>query len=242
MNVYKNRSSDPELMDDLQIAGANLTRSLDELRVVNRWLGGYSALMSVLRPYLRRQNAPVRILDIGAGSGDMAECVVKWAVRQDPPIDVSFVVTDANAATVEYARHSLAQRLGPADAARVTAHVADATCLPYQDGEFDIVTASLFLHHLPDDLIIHVLKSINRISRVGIIVSDLHRHPCAYYGFQAAAVALNASEMLRHDGAVSVLRGFTRSELTNLAHRAGIITNGPRWRWAFRWLLSTVPL
>ncbi|HEY3332501.1 MAG TPA: methyltransferase domain-containing protein [Capsulimonadaceae bacterium] len=235
------RSTSPEWMDDFSITDDRLIKALDELRLVNRLLGGYSSTLSVLIPALRAANGPVRILDVGAGVGDLAEVIALWAVSQPSPVDVQIVATDANPATVEYARQSLARRLPTNAAALVNAEVADATNLPYGDNEFDVVMASMFLHHFDDITAATVLASMNRVARRGIIVSDLQRHPVAYHGFRALATLTGACDMVRHDGPISVLRGFTRQELTHIAHRAGIATTGPQWRWAFRWLLSTVP-
>ncbi len=229
-------------MDDFSIDDERLTRSLDQLRVVNSWLGGYAAVMSVLEPYLLSRPGPTRILDIGAGVGDFAEVLAEWAVSQVPPVNVEIVATDANPATVAHAQQSLVKRLSPAAARLVRVEVADALNLPYETCEFDIVMASMFLHHFDNDAATQILSSINRVAKVGIIVNDLHRHPVAYYAFTLAATVLRATPMIVHDGGVSVQRGFTRRELTELAHRAGIVTPGPKWRWAFRWLLSTVPV
>jgi len=41
--------------------------------------------------------------------------------------------------------------------------------------------------------------------------------------------------MIREDGALSVLRSFTRQELVNLLHQAGIKNYKIKWMWAFRW-------
>jgi ubiquinone/menaquinone biosynthesis C-methylase UbiE len=228
-------------MDDFSIGDESLTRSLDQLRVVNRWLGGYASLFSVLKPYLLRRAGPTRLLDIGCGVGDFAELLATWAVRQNPAIDLQIVAVDANPATVAHANASLQSRLSPEAAALVRVELADALQLPYGDGAFDVATASMFLHHFADDMAVPILASMARVAKDGVIVNDLHRHPVAYHGFRAAATILGATPMVRHDGAVSVLRGFTRKDLTRLAHRAGLVTTGPRWRWAFRWVLSTLP-
>ena len=52
---FKTRSTAGEMMDDLSIDDERLTTSLDQLRVVGRRLGGYSATMSVLGPFLLRR-------------------------------------------------------------------------------------------------------------------------------------------------------------------------------------------
>ena len=230
-------------MDDFSIDDERLRQSLEQLRRVNFWLGGYESVLSVLRPYLMsaaKCGKSVRLLDIGAGICDMGEAIAGFADRHCPGLALEIVGVDANAATVEYARTSLERRGRTMSTLRV--EVADALSLPYADGDFDIAMASMLLHHFPDNDAVAVLSEMTRVSRSGIVVSDLHRHPIAYYGFLTASTLLGATPMVRRDGPLSVLIAFSRRDLTKLAHRAGIITTGPRWRWAFRWLLSTVTL
>jgi SAM-dependent methyltransferase len=235
------RSGVAEWMDDFSIDDERLRRSLEQLRKVNYWLGGYRTVLSALTPFLlasSRLGNPVRLIDVGAGICDMAESIVDFARRRCPGLALEIVGVDANPATVAYARASLKRRLTSSCAIYV--EQADALSLPYADGAFDIAIASLLLHHFPDESAVRVLSQMRRVSRHGIIVSDLHRHPVAYYGFATAAAIFGATPMVRRDGPLSVLRAFSRRDLTSLAHRAGIPTTGPHWRWAFRWLLSTV--
>ena len=43
--------------------------------------------------------------------------------------------------------------------------------------------------------------------------------------------------MVKHDGPLSVKRGFTKSGLINLLSDAGIKNFIIRWNWAFRWMV-----
>ncbi|HLU48509.1 MAG TPA: hypothetical protein VK116_10505, partial [Planctomycetota bacterium] len=43
-----------------------------------------------------------------------------------------------------------------------------------------------------------------------------------------------------NDGALSVLRAFTRRDWTDLARSAGLPRPHVRWRWAFRWEVTFV--
>ena len=244
-------------MDDLSTSGKALTSSLDQLRIVNRFLGGYSATLSALAPWLARQaGRRVRLLDVGTGVGDFPEMIVRWAARHpataksrrfwatlDHPaaaLDLSITAVDANPATVAYARERLSRRLPPDLAAKVCVEHADALALPYPDQSFDIAIAAMFLHHFPAGEAVDVLREMSRVATCGIVVNDLQRHPAAYYGIAALTRALPASPMVRHDGPLSVLRGFTRTELAGIAERAGIAHFTVRWHWAFRWVLSSV--
>ena len=46
--------------------------------------------------------------------------------------------------------------------------------------------------------------------------------------------------MVQNDGPISVLRGFRGPELETIAQKAGLKNFTVRWRWPFRWLLSTL--
>jgi len=76
------------------------------------------------------------VLELGAGSGAMAEGIV----RSHP--DVRLTATDIDPAMVRMARRRLAGLDG------VTVRQADVTDLPFEDDSFDGVTSYLMLHHV----------------------------------------------------------------------------------------------
>ena len=240
MPDFSRRSSAPELMDDLAIGDERLTRALDDLRLVNRFLGG--TRLSVRRildaldvtggDAVLHPERPLRILDVGCGGGDLADALVRWGDRAGRRVEVEGI--DVNPATLVHARGWLDRRLGPALADRATLRVADAFALPYPDDAFDAAHASLFLHHFPAADVAALLREMARVARV-VVVNDLHRHPLAYHAIRALA-RLSPSEMFRHDAPLSVLRGFSRGELRRAARDAGLAYR-LAWRWAFRWVL-----
>jgi SAM-dependent methyltransferase len=75
---------------------------------------------------------PRRLLEVGAGWGELAE----WLAR-DTGADV--VATDLSPRMVELARER-----------GVDARLADVQALPFADGEFDVVVAAWMLYHVPD--------------------------------------------------------------------------------------------
>jgi SAM-dependent methyltransferase len=238
---FKIRTDTDELMDDFSITDDRLTTALEQLRYVNRFLSGYSTSMAVLAPCLRsRSQQTTRILDLGTGIADFPEYIVKWAAAQSPAIAVEIVAIDANPVTVDYARSALKQRLPEPLQSKIHIEVADALALPYTDRSFDLVMGSMFLHHFAQDNAIVILKSMQRISRCGILINDLHRHPLAYLGIYALTHLLPTSPMMRNDGPLSVLRGFKYGELKAIAQGAGLDRFSLHWRLPFRWLLTTV--
>jgi SAM-dependent methyltransferase len=238
---FKIRTDTDELMDDFSITDERLTTALEQLRYVNRFLSGYSTSMAVLAPFLRsRSHQTTRILDLGTGIADFPEYIVKWSAAQSPAISVEIVAIDANPVTVDYARGALKQRLPEQLQSKIHVEVADALALPYADRSFDLVMGAMFLHHFAQGNAIAIIKSMQRISRCGILINDLHRHPLAYLGIYALTHLLPASPMMRNDGPLSVLRGFKYSELKAIAQGAGLSPFSLYWRLPFRWLLTTV--
>lgn len=227
-------------MDDFTIVDERLRVALDNLRYVNRFLGGYAAVLSLLAPMLRTlpPARPLRVLDLATGGADFPDYLVRWAARRNRRVEV--VATDANPATAAYARQALDRDLPARLRSQVEVEVSDALALSYADDAFDVCVASLFMHHLTHDESVTLVRGMNRVARVGFVVNDLHRHRLAYYSILTLAKVLPVSPMFLHDGPISVLRGFSRDELHAIADEAGVEHARIRWHWAFRWTLSAI--
>jgi SAM-dependent methyltransferase len=224
-------------MDDPSVEGPALRRALRDLRRINRLLGGLRATDAVLAPVLRRRSA-LHVLDVGTGIGDYPVHLVRQGLRYGAVVHGTGI--DLNPVTVGHARAWLDATLPPGLRSRVRIEIADALHLPYPDDAFDVTHAALFLHHMHGERAVRLLREMQRVSRLGIVVNDLHRHVLAYAGIWALSRLLRMSPMVQHDGPVSVRRGFRRGELHALAHEAGLPSPSVRWHWAFRWTLSTL--
>jgi len=154
---------------------------------------------------------------------------------------VEVVGVDLNPVTVGHGRAWLDHVLSPTLRRRAHIEIADALALPYPDNSFDVAHAALFLHHFHGAGAVQMLREMSRVARLGIVVNDLHRHRLAYAGIWLLSRLLRMAPMVQHDGPISVLRGFSRSELYSLAQAAGLAHPHVRWHWAFRWTLSTLP-
>ena len=86
--------------------------------------------------------AGATVLDMGCGRGASVPLILS-ALGGKPARLVAF---DLDAAAIEQARRRLAPRLGES----VELRVADATRLPFADGEFDAALELGILHHIPD--------------------------------------------------------------------------------------------
>lgn len=239
LQSFAERAVAQEEMDDLSIDGPHLQDALRDLRFINRLLGGYRCLRLALMPLLiRRAGSALTILDLGAGGADYAEQILSWGRRHR--VEIRIVAVDANAAIVRYAVDELNGRVAPPLRDRIEVVQGNALDLPYDDGSFDVVTASLFMHHLSNPDCVRLLCEMDRIATEGIIVNDLYRHPLAWAGFRTLSAALRLSPMVRHDGAVSVRRGFHPGELVALARAAELTSARIGRRWAFRIYMTTL--
>jgi SAM-dependent methyltransferase len=228
------RSYAPELMDLPDHDAEDLRRVLHELATINRLLGGTRALLGALAPRLARWPAgrPYAILDVGTGGADLPLAIVRLARRLGVSVRVTAVDRDPRTAAIA------ADHVREFPEVRVVR--ADAMELPFPDHSFDATTASLVLHHFREEPITRLLERLRALSRDVVIVNDLRRHAVPWRFIRLATRLARSHPMIRHDGPLSVLRGFTASELGTLARRAG----APSWRVVRRWpyrLVMTLP-
>lgn len=105
-----------------------------------------------------------RVLDVGCGTGTLA-IALKSRVGAGEVHGI-----DASPEMVEVATEKAAKAGTPVDF-----QVAPIEALPFPDGSFDLVTSSLMLHHLPDDVKRQGLAQVRRVLKPGgrFVVLDL---------------------------------------------------------------------
>lgn len=212
---FEKRSNEAELMDGSDYSLDELVENLADLRRVNRYLGGQHALTKRLFPMIESLGRrKVRLLDIGTGSADIPQMIVKWARSRG--IDIEFVVLDLNQIA---AREARTQTLGYPE---IDVIRADALRMPFADHSFDFVIASLFLHHFENRDAARLLKAFARVARVAFLVNDLRRHPVAYYSIKLLTRVFTRNRLVRNDAAVSVLRGFSPCDIDEIERESRI--------------------
>jgi ubiquinone/menaquinone biosynthesis C-methylase UbiE len=197
LSSFQHRADETEIMDDLTQPDHEFSAAYRELEIINANLGGVRAIERFLPPA-----SDLLILDVAAGACDVSESLLRKRRCR-------IVTLDLNERGLQLARRSWPV-------------VGDALDLPFRDGAFDVVMASLFFHHLSNDACVHVLSEMWRIARQRVLVNDLHRHRVAYVSIRALTALFSKSKMVRHDGPTSVRRAFRPSELLDIAKRAGV--------------------
>ena len=200
-------------MDEKGADAEEIRRSLAFIERVNRWLGYARATLSHFERLSKEWQVgeEIRILDLATGSGDIPRAMLKSADRRGLKIQV--VGVDRQRPTIEIARRWNSD-------GRLKLVQADVFELPFEDQSFDYVTANMFFHHLSDEEVVEVMRSMTRIARRGVIIADLLRHYRAY-GW-VWLLTFGSGPMVKHDGRVSVMQAFRKHEILRLADRAGL--------------------
>lgn len=230
--MFKTRSYELEFIDTGDYTPAEYESCLVELRRVNRWLGDERALKnSLLREIERENSKEFSVLDVGAGSGELLRVIADFA-RSQKHRRAKLCGLDFNQFSARAIREE------SKDYEEIHAVRGDALKLPFAEDAFDYAICSLFTHHLKDEMVVETLREMSRVSRRKIFVIDLHRHPIAYYFYVTVGRIFLHNRLVRHDGALSILRSFKPKELEKLAHAADLKEVKVKRHFPFRLVLQ----
>jgi len=231
LDRFKQRSQRLEHIDTGNYTAAEYEDCISELQFVNRWMGDAHSLKATLLREIESQSlTSFSILDIGAGSGELLRVAATWARQTNRRLRA--VGLELNERMAE----SILEESGRFD--EIGSVRGDALKLPFADAEFDYVMCSLFTHHLLDEQVVDVLREMSRVAKRRIFVIDLHRHPVAYLLYTTLGKIVLHNRLLRHDGALSILRSFKRGELLELAQRARLRDVSVERHFPYRLVLS----
>lgn len=226
LSRLRTRERTPELMDDPALDPEAHRRALAGLARINRFSGSAGVLWPAVRDLARELGRPVRVLDVATGSGDVPAGLLAKARRTGVKIEVAGCDISPTAIAA-------AQKNCPSG--QFFAHDALRTPLP---AGFDIITCSLFLHHLSSDDAVSLLSGMKGAVPRLVLVNDLARSRLSYVGVWLACHLLTTSPVVRFDGPASVRSAFTPREAVALAERAGLHGAMVRAKFPARFLLS----
>ncbi len=215
------RRATPEWLDDPSSDAATAVISGEDIARCNTMLGGRWALVAQLRPLWAQLPRRLTLLDLASGVGDQAATLVTAGARHG--VAVETIALDR--------RPELLRRAATRGAQPVA---ADSSALPFATGSVDVVICCQFLHHLDESGIVALMRECTRIARHVVVVADLRRSWFAAAGLWLASWPLGMHPVSRHDGLVSVLKGFTPAELAALLTTAAARPVGVRTHPLFR--------
>lgn len=213
---FKYRSYQPEMMDFPDVPADLLIQNLRELDLLNRFTGGHGINLTGLKMLLNNGKKSCHIVDLGCGSGDALRYLAKWARKNH--IAAQFTGVDKHPDAIAYLGHHCREY------PEINGVKADYLDFVYAENEVDVYLCSLFCHHLSDDEIKNLLELFKQKAGLGFVINDLIRSPLAYYGAGLFSKIAMATPLARHDGPVSVLKGFKVMEMKEFIENAGVLS------------------
>jgi len=226
------RNRQPELMDDPGLDEGlhhGALRGLARLNVVTR--SSHLLWVAIRRLADEVPDRPLRILDVASGGGDVAIGLWRKALRHG--VDVRITGCDISPVAIRHAQEQATARQASVEFIQVDALAGE---LP---SDFDVVTCSLFLHHLEESDAVELFRRMASAARHLVLVNDLVRSRLNYLTASVASRLLSRSNIVHVDAPLSVQAAFTPHEAIRLAERAGLSGSTiTQYWWQQRMVLS----
>lgn len=197
-------------MDDPGLPRSDHLRAMAGLSRLNRCTG----IASVMYRHLRRQaralrGRPLCVLDVASGAGDVP---IAWARRaQRDGLNLQLTLLDVSATAVDEQ-----QRRARAAGVNVLSLQHDCLKSPLPGG-FDVVTCSLFMHHLDDHQAFCLLQSMQAATDDAILICDLERSAMNLALVRIASQLVTRSPIVHSDAVTSVRGAYTPAEFQSIA-------------------------
>ncbi|HWB53723.1 MAG TPA: methyltransferase domain-containing protein [Tepidisphaeraceae bacterium] len=220
-----------EIMDSPDIEEGALREALEGLQRINHLSETVEHILRPIEELAGRAHLNrISLLDIACGGGDVPIGIAKSA--REFGVQVELTLMDRNSTALLHASQAAAEE-------RIVCRCVQGDALSALPGNtFDVVTNSLFLHHVPTaDEVIDLLRNLRGSARRMVVISDLRRSRLGLAGAWAGCMLLSESEIVRHDGPASVRAAWTVGELTDMAARAGMDQAQICRCWPWRMLL-----
>lgn len=220
-----------EIMDDPNIDAAEHAMALEGLRRIN---AASKAAARMARPIIdkaRRENIRrLSVLDIACGGGDVPVGVAGLA--RQAGVEIELTLLDRSETALKLATAT-------ADQSGIACRCVQADLMdPWNESIFDVVTCSLFLHHVSEPVrVVELLKRMRTISRRMVIISDLRRCRMGLLTAWVGGRVLSRSGIVHHDAPASVRAAWTMPELTGFAKGAEMKDARIERCWPWRMLL-----
>ncbi|HEY3620266.1 MAG TPA: methyltransferase domain-containing protein [Candidatus Sulfotelmatobacter sp.] len=193
------RVNTEEILDSDACPPVEAEASLRDLCRINRWFGGVATTRRLIqRVASATGDKSFSVLEVAAGFGEVSKAAGRQLARKR----ITLEVTDLDRVRSHLLRGNRAV-------------VADALSLPFQDGSFDLVSCSLFAHHLEPAELGQFIGEGLRVSRRAVLINDLVRHPL-HLALVYAGFPLMRSYVSRVDGLASVRRAYVPDEMRRI--------------------------
>ncbi len=218
-----------ELMDGPDIAAGEHHLALAGLEKINR----LSHVVDHLLPPIldlagRLPRQEIELLDVACGGADVPLELARRA--GEAGVHVKLTLLDRSETALEHAA-GRARRMG-------VAYTVVCSSALHELPPADVVSNSLFLHHLDEADVVAGLANMAVAARRLLLVSDLRRSRVGLAAAWAGCRLLSRSAIVRYDGPASVRAAWTIDEMARMAIAAGLTRASIRPTWPWRMLLT----
>jgi 2-polyprenyl-3-methyl-5-hydroxy-6-metoxy-1,4-benzoquinol methylase len=225
------RKREPELMDDPQLNSDSHAEALRGLEALNLVSTSSDLVWSPIKKLSLETQRTLRVLDLASGSGDILRGLRRKARHEN--LALQLVGADISKTAVEIAE---------AEARKIDAQISFMQLDVINESlpqRFDVITTSLFTHHLDPPQVVQLLKKMAEAATEMVIVNDLVRSEISYALVWLATRLFTRSRVVRFDGPVSVRASYTIEEMQQMAEEAGLtacsVTFAPPCRMLLVW-------
>lgn len=194
-----------ELLDHDAGTPKEIADSLVDLRHINHWFGGVATTRAMVQQVAKRTHATqLSLLEVASGSGDLPDLITGQLAKRNLTLKVTLL------------DRALTHLRDAPGSSRVA---GDVFALPFADNSFDLVSSSLFAHHLSPEQLPCFVNEALRVSRKAVLINDLIRSPL-HLAMVYAGLPLFRSPITWHDAPASVRQAYTVKEMSELVKAA----------------------
>lgn len=207
------RATVPELMDSPESDPRELARTLRLFGLVNRTAARvrYVLKKNVIRVMQQAPDRQYHLIDLGAGACETAAWLLEYSRKRG--LDLRVTACDHDPRVVQHARDRFGNVPGLTIRQRDILTLDDLKPVRF-------IYANHLMHHMSDGQLIHLLRYLARFEAATVVVDDLRRSRLAYTVFYIVSALLPYRGFVRHDGLVSIMKGFRRAEFRTLIRTA----------------------
>lgn len=226
------RAMEPELMDQPGLDPMDHAQALAGLRRINLLSGSAEQLWPPIRKRATQaqRSRPLRVLDVACGGGDLLLRLGQKARRAGIAVDLAGC--DMSRQALEISQATLSR-----DGFSGEFHVCNVCEDPLPKG-YDVITSSLFLHHLEEAQVVHVLCAMRDSGADLLVLTDILRSRLGLALAKTVPPLLSRSPIVHTDAVLSVRAAYTRDEIRQLVFAAALPHARIRWCWPERFLLE----
>jgi hypothetical protein len=193
------RVDTPEILDSNGCPPGEAATSLHDLGRINRWFGGVATTQAMIERVARQTGRKhFSLLEVASGFGELPQTVAQRLARQN--ITLSITLFDRIQCHLLHGSRAVA---------------GDGLALPFIENAFDLISCSLFAHHLDEKQLLQFAKEALRVSRCAVLINDLVRHPL-HLALVYAGFLFMRCHVSRADGVASVRRAYVPEEMRRM--------------------------